>query len=255
MLIPVLALLCPAALSLVALLCYIFTRFSRWPGKSPASALVVIAHPDDETMFFVPSIRALIEHGTSVHILCLSTGQQAAGLLPRSQELKAAANVLGISSVEVVDSESMKDGMRTEWPADAVESAVASYTARRPVEIIISFDRGGISGHLNHKCTFAGIVRFSSRCGSPPCYSLETVPLQRKFSSALDALTSWALHVLAGRESRGALPQHVFIAYTGLALVHNAMRIGHTSQYVWFRVLYVVFSRYAFVNTLTRIGS
>lgn len=38
-------------------------------------ALLVIAHPDDESMFFGPCMRSLCEE-FSWHVLCLSTGAQ-----------------------------------------------------------------------------------------------------------------------------------------------------------------------------------
>lgn len=37
-------------------------------------ALIVTAHPDDECMFFAPTIIRLIELNASVHLLCLSEG-------------------------------------------------------------------------------------------------------------------------------------------------------------------------------------
>lgn len=36
--------------------------------------LLVIAHPDDESMFFAPSLLQLIRGGNQVSVLCLSTG-------------------------------------------------------------------------------------------------------------------------------------------------------------------------------------
>lgn len=49
---------------------------SRLPQAS--RAMLVIAHPDDETMFFTPTIQALIQQGCSVVILCLSIGTRRA---------------------------------------------------------------------------------------------------------------------------------------------------------------------------------
>jgi N-acetylglucosaminylphosphatidylinositol deacetylase len=39
------------------------------------SVLLVTAHPDDEAMFFAPTIHTLLQQGASVHILCLSNGK------------------------------------------------------------------------------------------------------------------------------------------------------------------------------------
>lgn len=38
-------------------------------------ALLVTAHPDDECMFFAPTILKLVESQASVYLLCLSTGR------------------------------------------------------------------------------------------------------------------------------------------------------------------------------------
>ena len=46
------------------------------PGHATVqSALVVTAHPDDESMFFLPSVVTLLDLGWRVHLLCLSTGK------------------------------------------------------------------------------------------------------------------------------------------------------------------------------------
>lgn len=53
----------------------ITTRFPTLTGKR---ILLLIAHPDDEAMFFGPSLLALTkpELGNHVKILCLSSGAQ-----------------------------------------------------------------------------------------------------------------------------------------------------------------------------------
>lgn len=38
------------------------------------NVLLLTAHPDDECMFFGPTLQAL-RHPTRVHVLCLSTGK------------------------------------------------------------------------------------------------------------------------------------------------------------------------------------
>lgn len=47
-------------------------------------ALLVTAHPDDEAMFWAPTILALLERGLRVALLCLSTGsgRRAAAVVP-----------------------------------------------------------------------------------------------------------------------------------------------------------------------------
>ena len=49
----------------------------RVGGSGPV--LLVTAHPDDECMFFTPTVRALVSEGVPVHVLCLSTGEAGPG--------------------------------------------------------------------------------------------------------------------------------------------------------------------------------
>ncbi len=39
-----------------------------------STVLLLIAHPDDETMFFSPTVFALLRESCRVCVLCLSTG-------------------------------------------------------------------------------------------------------------------------------------------------------------------------------------
>ena len=45
--------------------------------------VLVTAHPDDEAMFFGPTILRLIEQGLRVALLCLSTGVRRRQAAPR----------------------------------------------------------------------------------------------------------------------------------------------------------------------------
>ncbi len=42
--------------------------------RNTSRALVVVAHPDDESLFFTNYITSAVRAGVQVHILCLSTG-------------------------------------------------------------------------------------------------------------------------------------------------------------------------------------
>lgn len=43
------------------------------PAKK--GSLIVTAHPDDECMFFLPTVVNLLERGIPVYLLCCSTGE------------------------------------------------------------------------------------------------------------------------------------------------------------------------------------
>lgn len=60
--------------------CVVYRRYARrLPTRTRGAlrakrVLVVVAHPDDECMFFGPTIFRLCEQGADVHLLCLSNG-------------------------------------------------------------------------------------------------------------------------------------------------------------------------------------
>lgn len=58
--------------------------------------LVVIAHPDDECMFFGPTIVNLVKKNVYVYVLCLSEGDYYGDGEIRSQELWKSCAELGL---------------------------------------------------------------------------------------------------------------------------------------------------------------
>lgn len=73
----------------------------------PARVLLVTAHPDDESLFFAPTVISLLSHkhhsvietGTSdieVYFLCLSNGDADGLGKTRQHELMRSLDVLGI---------------------------------------------------------------------------------------------------------------------------------------------------------------
>jgi LmbE family N-acetylglucosaminyl deacetylase len=55
--------------------------------------LLVIAHPDDESMFFVPTIDGLVASNREVFVLCLSTGNLMVAYLPNCTVLSNQCSV------------------------------------------------------------------------------------------------------------------------------------------------------------------
>lgn len=102
------------ALGLVALLIptlYLYTvgvASSRFPTLRNRRICLLIAHPDDEAMFFAPTVLALTrpDLGNHVKILCLSSGDAAGLGETRKRELVNSGLRLGLrrgEDVYVVD--------------------------------------------------------------------------------------------------------------------------------------------------------
>lgn len=65
--------------------------------------LLITAHPDDECMFFTPTIRNLIRNGCEIELICLSTGDFDGKGRIRRRELKKSTEVLGIKPVSIIE--------------------------------------------------------------------------------------------------------------------------------------------------------
>ena len=142
------------------------------------SVLLVIAHPDDEAMFFVPTINVLVNNGTAaepagslLYILCLSNGNGDGLGAVRAKEMVDSAKVLGIPTnrVRVLDDPALQDGMDIKWAATAVAKRVQEAVEEWGISKILTFDDYGVSGHPNHIDTYRGVMHFlnNSEWGKP----------------------------------------------------------------------------------------
>lgn len=82
----------------------------------PRGILLVLAHPDDESMFFIPSLLHWSRYEIPVHLICLSNGNVDGLGLVREQELtRCWVHVLGQcrTRLTIVNHQDLPDGMHT----------------------------------------------------------------------------------------------------------------------------------------------
>ena len=123
----------------------------------------VFAHPDDESMFFLPTIRSLIDGGKTVWLLCLTTGNYDRLGKIREKEMTEVGKMLGISKVIIRDNnDNMQDHPTERWDKTVVATAIKD-SLDQPEQnhdnqfVLITFDALGISGHVNHIDTYYGV--------------------------------------------------------------------------------------------------
>jgi len=128
--------------------------------------LLVIAHPDDESMFFLPFIYSCLNKSKKVSLLCLSKGIEPG--LTRYQELMNASRIIGITNTAVHgincfvrDEDIFHDGMNQNWPADVIAKTVNEYQEKWKIDTIVTFDQYGVSGHPNHIQTHFGVLKYA----------------------------------------------------------------------------------------------
>ncbi|XP_069684023.1 N-acetylglucosaminyl-phosphatidylinositol de-N-acetylase [Periplaneta americana] len=209
--------------------------------------LFVTAHPDDECMFFGPVILKLAQQGDcQMFLLCLSEGDYNQEGSIRRQELWDSCKILGIpdSNITLCKSSYLPDDPAVRWREDIVANVLLNHIEALSIDTVITFDKLGVSRHQNHVSIFYAAAYLCMERKLPPyckAYALESINTLRKYSAMLDIpisyLMSSYLYIISLRERKT------------LKLAMAA----HKSQYVWFRKLYMNFSRYAIVNTFKEI--
>ncbi|KAF8477267.1 putative deacetylase LmbE-like domain-containing protein [Kalaharituber pfeilii] len=248
---------------------------SRYPTNS--RILILVSHPDDEAMFFSPSLLHLTAPplDNDLRVLCLSTGDADGLGSVRRHEILVSCAMLGVrnvssdtkdggaaGSVVVLDKEELRDEMGRVWPAQVVMQAVRDVTEGTwggwTPEYIVTFDMYGVSGHSNHVSAWAGARNYIRSISSSPTtatetkipklYTLPTVSLPRKYLSILDFPFTY-LFRKNGNGRRGA--SMLFIStWAEFGKARDAMTNAHRSQMRWFRWGWIWASRYMVMNEL-----
>ncbi|NXF71582.1 PIGL acetylase, partial [Sclerurus mexicanus] len=159
----------------------------------------------------------------------------------RKKELEQSCCVLGIpaSDVTVIDHRDLPDNPAVEWDTQLLATIVLKHIEAKNINLVVTFDAGGVSGHANHISLYTAVRYSVLPMGRCRVLVLESVHLLRKYIAFLDVpisclLPSDELFILTEEETEQA---------------KRAMRC-HRSQLLWFRHLYVLFSRYMVVNSL-----
>ncbi|RKP04764.1 putative deacetylase LmbE-like domain-containing protein [Thamnocephalis sphaerospora] len=239
----------------------VFLRNDRG-AQEKTKVLLLTAHPDDECMFFAPTVLLLARQPeVEIHLFCVTKGDHERLGDTRMRELEKSCAVLGIDirRVTVLDHPDFKDDPKARWNTALLGRLIEEHVVKHSISRVITFDWQGISGHINHialERSVRHMLATSQRVNaiSLPTYTLTTVPLVRKYFSLGDILFSVPIRYVIGsaleREDDNIM---VVASPDDYRRGVHAMR-QHASQMVWFRQLYVIFSRYMFINVLQRVG-
>ncbi|KAL4263637.1 PIGL family protein [Pleurotus pulmonarius] len=210
-------------------------------------------------MFFAPTLLALLQnpdYAPHVHSLCLSTGDADGLGDTRVLELERSLDVLGVrkGNRRVVDHPALRDNITAEWDAAVIGDFVWQYITEHNIKAVLTFDSAGVSGHPNHKSLPQAISALAAgmeapfasdpSSSSPRVFTLVSEPLFKKYTGPLGA-------VLA-RLTRST-DSLVFTSSVKQYRQALAAMQAHESQLVWFRWLYVHFSRYMWINEWKRL--
>ncbi len=231
-----------------------FNLSNHLSRQKSGKALLVIAHPDDECMFFAPSIQAFVRSGWTIDVLCITSGN-ADGLGDiRKEELEGSCKVLGIKQFIIIDDQTnFPDSMTLSWDTSKLADTILDYIEQDPdIDIVLTFDPEGISGHTNHKDTCQSVRMALLQLEEPiELYELVSLPLIVKYSSILSYIyEAVSLSVDMTINRTGAHYLFSMLTFSdAIRYCYSAMK-QHKSQLLWFRRLYLIFSRYCILDTI-----
>ncbi|KAM9320816.1 N-acetylglucosaminyl-phosphatidylinositol de-N-acetylase [Gastrophryne carolinensis] len=206
--------------------------------------LLLIAHPDDECMFFSPTLLNLRAEQRLLSVLCCSTGNYYNQGEIRKKELVQSCAALGIptSNVAILDHRDLPDDPRVQWDQHLLSDLILSHIRENNIDLVVTFDERGVSGHSNHISLFLAVRSLHSSGQLPEgceVLVLESINIFRKYLSVLDLPFSWLTH------------QDVLFVSSGVQYMQaKEAMMRHESQLLWFRHIYLLFSRYMTINSL-----
>ncbi|KAG7662012.1 GPI12 [[Candida] subhashii] len=237
----------------------------------------IIGHPDDEVMFFSPSVVevAKTKYHNDVKIICFSQGDSvdvSMGAI-RSNELYHSARILGIDKENVSILNGFKDGMNETWPVAQIKQVLQEQvTSDKPI-VLITFDENGVSNHPNHISLYHGTKSYFNSIkkngNSTRLLILKSLNFWEKYSFTFltnvelfvahlsDLLISNIIHININVSFFNQAPSmssiKIYSDLNMLSVSYAAMAYGHFSQMVWFRYGWLLFSRYLTFNHLIEI--
>jgi LmbE family N-acetylglucosaminyl deacetylase len=210
------------------------------------SVLAVVAHPDDESFGLGAVLSAFADAGAAVSVLCFTHGEASTlhgveGDLAalRADELAAAAKVLGLRDVTLLDRPD--GGLAGVEPAE-LDAAVRRAAADVAAEGLIGFDLTGVTGHPDHAAATASAVRTAERLDVPvlgwtlPLAVAER--LRREHGAPFDGQADAAIDLVVPVDRTTQLEAvgcHPSQAVPGSVLWRRLELLGDTEHLRWLR--------------------
>lgn len=205
-------------------------------------ALVVVAHPDDESFGLGGVLDVLVRRGAEVSVLCFTHGEastlhggRADDLFQvRQAELAVAAGALGVGHTRLLP---YPDGALSSVALSELVARVRTAAGELDASCLVAFDVGGVTGHRDHAAATAAAVAAGTLLGLPVFGW--TIPdgvaraLNAEFGTAFTGRPAdeidWTLPVDRGRQWQ-AISAHVSQSADNPVLRERLRLLGDTEH-------------------------
>ena len=192
------------------------------PAPQGQVLLGVFAHPDDESLACGGLLARCVAAGAVVTVLCLTRGEGGPGIdveaggdeaaarrrlgERRTRELDAAARVLGVSDLLVLD---YADGMLPWIDAAALEADIHHAVERLRPDVIVTFGPDGLYWHPDHISVYerTTAVVAAMGAGAPALYYVTMPPGQMRAVAERAGASSEVVPGLADPDAFGAMAE------------------------------------------------
>ncbi|GAW81783.1 N-acetylglucosaminylphosphatidylinositol deacetylase [Plasmodium gonderi] len=228
---------------LLCVLHYIFFHFLNKKKNEFLSLLrekenvgIIIAHPDDEIMFFFPTIKLLFDKKkkAEIFLLSLSNGDYYGQGRIREKELYHVWSYIGglKNNCKVINDPNIRDGWNF-WNEKCLVDVIADYCTRNNIRKVLTFDEYGVSGHPNHISVHNSLRLLSKEKG-------------------IKVLTLNSTHLIIKYLGLFSLPfllQTKFLTFQFNPVLLLKLMSIYRSQFVFYRILFCICSQYAYFNS------
>lgn len=228
------------------------------------SIYVLVAHPDDEVMFFAPTILMLNrpKYGNHIKLVSFSNGDyEKLGSL-REKELQRSCQILGIEHQVLT----FVDDINVQWDSQDISNAISEILHQDGKDnvVLITFDEKGVSNHPNHKSVYYGAVKLAQdkRYKLDLLYTLKSWNFFTKYSFNLVTTYElfqrmYATFIKSSLEDSIDMIKEptlkIYLNVNNFIVALASMSAAHFSQMVYFRYGWLLLSKYLNSNELVRV--
>ena len=213
--------------------------------SSLGSVLLIIAHPDDEIMFWTPTIKAFIDYKIPLKILCLSNGNYDGLGELREREFDNVSRELNLPDNQILNIPELQDNIKQFWEPKIVSEQIEEFLKENTdVKTILTFDSFGITKHPNHISCYNGLIYYlknhleESKNKGLKIYTLDSFNFVFQYTFFNPFFSSLF-------KKYGIFSMTCFSSFKWMRL--------YETQFTLLRKVHVFFSGYSYFNSYTRI--
>ena len=213
--------------------------------SSIGSVLLLIAHPDDEIMFWTPTIKLFLSNNITLKILCLSNGNYNGLGELREEEFDNVSSELNLYDNKILNIPELQDNINMEWEPSIVAEQINDYLRRNnDIKTIITFDKNGVTKHPNHISCYKGLMFYLNQ-NRDECLDKDIkVFTLDSFNFFLQY--TWIIPMLTNFFKRYAFISNNFFSS------YKLMRLYKT-QFNLLRKAHTIFSSYSYFNSYNKV--